>query len=881
MPDPVPQNPAAEVAAPHLHTAQSVARALGVDLETGLAGEEAERRRARFGGNTLAAAPPRGPLRRVLDQFRDFMTLVLLAAVVVSGWIGDWTDTVAILVIVVINALIGLSQEWRADRALQALRQLAAPTATVRRDGGPVEVPSEQVVPGDVVLLEAGRVVPADLRLYQVAQLRVDESALTGESVPVEKQSALLAEGAQALGDRLNMAYKGTVVAHGRAVGMAVATGVRTELGKVACLLEAQADRSTPLQRRLATFGRHLSLAVLAICVLIFLTGLLRGEPWVVMGLTAISLAVAAIPEALPAVVTVLLAVGARRMVQVQALVRRLPSVETLGSVTTICSDKTGTLTENRMRVVEHLVAGAAEADTQRWLWQACLLCNDAQQDAAGGWVGDPTETALAERAVAAGVDPAALRREHPRRREWPFDSERKRMSTLHGVDAACTVVTKGAPESVLAVCEEVPGGGPLDPAAVLAQAQALAARGMRVLAVACRRGVDLPDGISAEQVETGLQLIGLVALVDPPRPQARAAVAQCQAAGIRPVMITGDHPATALAIARDLGIAGAGDDQVVTGAALAGLGDAALDEVVAAVSVYARVDPLQKIRIVEALQRGGQYVAMTGDGVNDAPALKRADIGVAMGKGGTDVAREAASLVLLDDNFASIVAAVREGRRIFDNIRKFVRYALTGNSAEVWTLFLAPLLGLPMPLLPIHILWINLLTDGLPGLALAAEPAEAGVMRRPPRPPNESLFAHGLWQHALLIGLLMAGLCLAAQAWALQQGGTQGQTLVFTVLTLCQMAHLLAIRSETQSLLSLGPLGNRPLLGAVLLSVVLQLATVYLPPLQAIFRTQALSAVELAGCLGCAVVVFLVVEAEKAWRLRSGAPATRRLQVQ
>ncbi|MCW7540898.1 cation-translocating P-type ATPase [Aquabacterium sp. A7-Y] len=877
---PFPENPATDRAArperSHLQTAAVVAHALGVDPETGLSADEVQCRRARHGDNRLPEAPPRGLLRRLLDQFGDFMTLVLLVAAGVSGWIGDWSDTVAILVIVILNALMGLSQEWRADRALQALQRLAAPMAMVRREGRHAEIPADQLVPGDVVLLEAGRVVPADLRLHQVAQLRVDESTLTGESMPVEKQAAPLGEEAQALGDRLNMAYKGTLVAHGRASGLVVATGPRTELGKVAGLLDTQTERSTPLQRRLAAFGRRLSLVVLAVCGLIFALGLLRGEPWMLMGLTAISLAVAAIPEALPAVVTVLLALGARRMVRVQALVRRLPSVETLGSVTTICSDKTGTLTQNRMQVAAHHVAGVPGRAAEQRLWQACLLCNDAQRDAAGAWAGDPTEIALAEGALGAGVDGAALLHTHPRRHEWPFDSERKRMSTLHPAGEGWTVVTKGAPESVLPLCdvEAAPAGRPLERAAVLAQAQAFAARGMRVLAVACRSWERRPDDLTADQVEVGLQLLGLVALVDPPRPQAFAAVAECKSAGIRPVMITGDHPATALAIARELGIAGPGEDRVMTGAELAQLDETQLEGVVGSVPVYARVDPLQKIRIVEALQRRGHYVAMTGDGVNDAPALKRADIGVAMGQGGTDVAREAASLVLLDDNFASIVAAVREGRRIFDNIRKFIRYALSGNSGEIWTLFLAPLLGLPMPLLPIHILWVNLVTDGLPGLALAAEPPEPGVMQRPPRPPDESLFAHGLWQHAVWIGLLIAGLCLAVQAWAVREGGTQGQTLVFMVLTLSQLAHVLAIRSETQSLLSLGLLSNRPLAGAVLLSLVMQLATVYVPPLQGIFHTEALSLAELGVCLACAAVVFLAVEAEKAWRRARGRAA-------
>jgi Ca2+-transporting ATPase len=868
-----------------------LAHALRVDLKVGLAAAEIAGRQAEHGLNRLPAGTPRSLWQRVLAQFSDFMILVLLGAAGVAAAMGEHTDAVVILVIVLLNAAIGLAQEWRADQAMQALRTLAVPQTMVRRDGRAQAIDTEHLVPGDVVLLDAGNLVPADLRLHQVAQLRVDESTLTGESVTVDKQSAALAalpSGTHALGDQLNMAFKGTLVTHGRAEGLVVATGASTQLGQVATLLASAEDRATPLQQRLAAFGKRLSLVVLAICALVFGLGVLRGEPPLLMALTAISLAVAAIPEALPAVVTVLLALGARRMVQVQALVRRLPAVETLGSVSTICSDKTGTLTLNRM----HVEAAEAAPQMADALWQACVLCNDAQPappaeagqmaatDATAAhlrWLGDPTETALLDAAELAGQSVTALRQTQPRAHEWPFDSERKRMSTLHpdGVDAVngWLQLTKGAPETVLSHCTAQ------DVDAWLARAQTLAAQGLRVLAVAQRRwpaapadkataSASDPCQLDAQQVETGLELLGLVGLIDPPRPEARAAVAECLAAGIRPVMITGDHPATALAIARQLGIVA--DDamaRVLSGADLQQLDDMQLAAEVGRTSVYARVDPAQKIRIVQALQAGGEYVAMTGDGVNDAPALKAADIGIAMGRNGTDVAREAAALVLLDDHFASIVAAVREGRRIYDNIRKFVRYAMAGNSGEIWTLFLAPLLGLPLPLLPIHILWINLVTDGLPGLALAAEPAERGVMQRPPRPPGESLFAHGLWQHTLWVGLLMGGLCLGVQAWALSHDNPHGQTMVFTVLTLAQMAHVLAIRSETESLWRIGLLSNRPLAAAVALTFVLQLATIYVPVLQPIFRTEALSPAELAISLGCAALVWATVELEKIWR--------------
>jgi Ca2+-transporting ATPase len=857
--------PATGITDAHAHPTEVVARQLRVQPDAGLAADEVSARQASHGPNRLPEARPRPVWLRLLDQLRDFMILVLLVAALLSGLIGDLVDTVVILVIVVLNAAIGFWQEWRADQALRALQQMAAPRATVRRSGGQLQVvDTAHLVPGDVVVLEAGAIVPADLRLHQVAQLHVDESALTGESVSVAKQPARLPAGEMPLGERTNMAFKGTLVTQGRGAGLVVATGAGTQLGQIATLLQGAPDQTTPLQRRLAAFGKRLSLVVLAICAVVFGIGVLRGEPVLLMALTAISLAVAAIPEALPAVVSVLLALGARRLVQVNALVRRLPSVETLGSVTVICSDKTGTLTQNRMRVERHRSFDAGDEA----LWAALALCNDARFGDAG-WVGDPTETALLEAAAQAGLAVQRLQRESPRLQEWPFDAERKRMSTLHAQTSGWRAYVKGAPEAVLPRC-----AGLVDADALLASAQQWAADGLRVLAVARRDGHDDVLDLPADAFERGLTLVGLVGLIDPPRPQARAAVAECQAAGIRPVMITGDHPATARAIARQLGIVQRDDARVLSGAEMAALDDAQLSGAAAEVQVYARMDPAQKIRIVRALQARGEFVAMTGDGVNDAPALKAADIGIAMGQGGTDVAREASSLVLLDDNFASIVGAVREGRRIFDNIRKFIRYALTGNSGEIWVLFLAPLLGLPIPLLPIHILWVNLVTDGLPGLALAAEPAEPGVMQRPPRAPRESVFAHGLWQHALGVGLLIGALCLGVQAWALggdeHTGHAHWQTMVFTVLTLAQMAHVLAIRSERDSLFTQGLLGNKPLLGAVLLTLALQMATIYLPWLQPIFHTEALTAGELLLCLALCSVVFVVVEIEKAWRRRA-----------
>ena len=871
----------------HTSDVATVLAAHKSDATSGLAGAEANKRLHAYGPNELAAPEVHSGVGLLLDQFKDFMTVILLVAAIVSGILGEWKDALVIMAIVALNAAIGFTQARRADQAIAALRQLAAFKAVVLRDGQHQSIAASDLVPGDIVLLEAGNQIPADLRLLDAAQLKVDESALTGESVTVEKHTAVLSGNNLALGDRLNMAFKGTTVTHGRARGLVVATGMGTELGKVANLMGDALDRRTPLQQRLARFSKQLSFVILAICAAMFGMGLLRGENPLYMLMTVISLAVAAIPEALPAVVTVLLAIGARRMANFKALIRRLPAVETLGSVSTICSDKTGTLTQNRMHAELAWACGEpwhpTEAQAERrapspghlQLLRAAALCNDAaprqaaDADTTLTWQGDPTETALAALAAQADLIKPALEEDTPRVHERPFDSGRKCMTTFHSDGTVFEAFTKGAPESVLPSCTAIwspAGPQPLDVSAILAEADLLAAQGLRVLAFASRKWTQLPNASDdTDFIEKDLTFIGLIGLIDPPREEAAAAVRECIDAGIRPVMITGDHPATALAIARRLGIITDTATTVLTGAALSEISDAQLKTCVLDVRVYARVDPAQKIRIVQALQSHGQFVAMTGDGVNDAPALKQADIGVAMGKGGTDVAREASSLVLLDDNFATIVAAVREGRRIYDNIRKFVRYAMTGNSAEIMTLAFAPLLGLPIPLLPIHILWINLVTDGLPGLALAAEPAERGIMQRAPRPKKESLFAHGMGVHIIWVGLLLTILCLGLQYWAIKSTDTHWQTMVFTTLTLGQMAHIMAIRSESDSLLTQGLLSNRPLLGAVGLTFALQMAVIYVPLLQPIFKTQALSLEEVGLCIGLALLVWAAVEIEKA----------------
>jgi len=848
-------------------------------LESSVAGlttPDAQQRLSKHGPNALPVERHRPLLMMLLAQFSDFMIVVLLLAAVISGFVGEPQDTIAILVIVLLNAILGTVQEFRAERAVAALRAMAAPDAQVLRDGQAITLAVTQLVRGDVVLLEAGSVVPADLRLLQADEMQADESALTGESSPVGKQDALLDKADLPLGDRRNLVFKSSLITRGAGRGVVVATGPETEIGRIAEMLRGEKGVRTPLQIRLARFGRYLALAILAICAVVFTAGLLQGQPAMLMFLTAVSLAVAAIPEALPAVVTISLAFGAQKLIRHNALVRNLPAVETLGSVTYICADKTGTLTQNHMTAELFFAAGkrhaalpdASSDKAMGELGQAMALNNDvAEKD--GVPAGEPTELALYEAAARAGFDKAVLEQSQPRISLIAFDSKRKQMTTLHQSGEGVVAYSKGAPEHVLAQCTQAAESAPFNAGDVLAEAEKLAHEGYRVLAFARREFSTHPETLNAEAIERDLTFLGLVALIDPPRPEVPQAVADCLSAGITPVMITGDHPGTAMAMARRMGIT---DDAhaVLGGDELARLDDDAFASMVESIRVYARVTPEQKLRIVKALQANGEFVAMTGDGVNDAPALKRSGIGVSMGMKGTDVAREASDMILLDDNFATIVTTVKSGRRIFDNIRKFIKDTMSSNSGEIWTLFLAPFLGLPIPLLPIHILWINLVTDGLPGLAFTAEPAEPGIMRRAPRPPQENIFAHGMWQHIVWVGLFVGGISIASQAWAISRGVEYWQTVVFTVLTISQLFHSMAVRSETESLFRIGLLSNLPMLGAVLLTLLMQLAVIYLPAMNSIFHTRPLPLFDLAVCLLLSSSVLLVVEIEK-WLMRRG----------
>ena len=847
----------------HYRDKETVFRAFQVKPSHGLSSDEAALRLQTYGLNQLEARESRSFIRILLTQLADFMIIVLLIAALIAGLTGDFTDSIIILLILVLNTAIGASQELRAEKAISALQALSAPVCHVRRNGQVMVLAASELVPGDIVALEAGIQVPADLRLLETSALAIDESTLTGESAAVLKHHEVLGEGTgDSIGDRLNMVFKGTLVTNGRGLGLVVATGMHTELGKIATLLESTSDTKTPLQGRLSVFSRRLAISILLICAFIFASGLLRGEEILLMLLTSISLAVAAIPESLPAVVTIALAIGASRLAGVKALMRNLKSVETLGSITWICSDKTGTLTENRMHV-EQFVPATSNPDLKSHALAAMVLCNDATTDAEG-LKGDPTETAILQAAMEAGVDIAELRSTRPRILEWPFDSNRMRMTTAHQSDNGYIAYTKGAPESMLTSCTGYFGSEqPWDPEVIQQDVAKLAENGMRVLLLACRNWAGLPGPPAAETVETNLQYLGLLALLDPPRQEARNAIAACTTAGITPVMITGDHPATALAIAKRLDIANT-TTQLITGAELNRMDETGLEQRIGSLRVFARMDPAQKIRIVTALQKKGELVAMTGDGVNDAPALKKADIGVAMGRNGTDVARESSDMILLDDNFATIVNAIAGGRRIYDNIRRFIRYVLTTNLAEVLIIFLAPFLGLPLPLLPVQILWVNLVTDGLPGLALTSEQAELDIMHRKPRPPGETIFAGGLWQHLLWVGAFMSVVVLGLQYLALESGNNNWQTLVFTTLTFSQLFHVIAIRSDHDSLFRIGLLSNLPLLASVILTIILQLLLIYVPALNPVFNTSPLSGTELALCCILSFLVLLVVELEK-----------------
>lgn len=802
---------------------------------TGLSNEAISSLQTEFGKNTLQEAKRKSKLSILLGQFTDIMVIILVVAAIISFLVGEHTDAIVILAIIVANAWMGYLQEYNAEQSVRMLQKMSAQYATVLRGNNPSKIEASGLVPGDIVLMEAGDIVPADARLIEVSSFKTEEASLTGESHSVEKVIEAIPEQNLVPGDQLNMVFKGTTVSNGSAKAVVIAIGMKTEIGKIAGMLEV-GNQKTPLQKRLAVFSKQLAVIVILICLAVFGVGLLRGEAPFQMFLTALSLAVAALPEALPAVITIALAQGARRMVKQKALMRKLPAVETLGSVTYICSDKTGTLTQNIM-TVENLEAVPGQEDL---LQHAMMLNNEVKFSDDGALLGDTTETALVKHALEKGHSKQTADKEYPLVSKLPFDSVRMRMSTLHQKGDKWILFVKGAPikvSEILAVKykEQVPGW--------LAKNKEWAADGLRVLFFAYKIFEQKPDKIKVE-IESDLDFLGMTAMIDPPREEVIAAIQECKTAGIKTVMITGDQPLTATAIAERLGMIEAGHTGVKTGADLDKMQKDVFEKEVKTISVYARVSPEQKLNIVKTLQAGGEFVAMTGDGVNDAPSLKQADIGVAMGITGTDVSKESADMILMDDNFATIVKAVREGRRIYENIRKFILYVLSCNLGEILTIFLAPLLGFAIPLLPIHILWINLVTDGLPGLALVAEPAEDDIMQRKPRPPKENLFAGGLITRILLTGILLTVASIYIQWWAVKQGydlKTQ-QTMVFTTLCFVQLGNALSVRSMFHPMFTSMLFANRGMWAAIILTVVLQLSIVYLPFLQPIFKTTGIN---------------------------------------
>lgn len=859
-----------------------VLRELDTSQSRGLTEPKAAERLAQYGPNRLEGAKKESLFIRFLGQMKDPMILVLLAAAVlslISTGGEDWIEALIILVIVVVNACISISQENSAEKALEALQKMSAPLAKVLRDGKPVRLETDELVPGDIITLEAGDLVPADARILECANLKADESAMTGESVPVSKAALEVLPENTPLAERTNMVVSSTVITNGRAVCVVTGTGMDTEVGHIAKMLTGQDETTTPLQRKMAEISKTLSFVCLAVCAVMFGVGMLYHRGILEMFMSAVSLAVAAIPEGLPAIVTIVLALGVQRMVKRNAIVKKLPAVETLGCAGVICSDKTGTLTQNKMTVKQVWTLG----DHRREALTIAALCNDTvltrAPDGSFKTAGDPTETAFVDAALAEGLDKNALEAEMPRRGELPFDSDRKLMSTIHPVGGKYRVMVKGAPDVLLARCTHVLAGTSQPLTAVhskqIDEANGdMAEKALRVLGCAYKDLPELPRGeLDSARLESDLTFVGLIGMIDPPRMEVKDAVAQCYAAGIRPVMITGDHKLTAVAIAKELNIFRDGD-LAITGEDLDFMPQDMLEREVENFSVYARVSPEHKMRIVNAWQKKGMVVAMTGDGVNDAPALKAADIGCAMGITGTDVAKGAADMILTDDNFATIVHAVEQGRGIYSNIKKSIHYLLSCNIGEIITLFLATLLNFHQdPLVPVQLLWLNLVTDSLPALALGMEPVEEGVMAEKPRSAKESLFTRRFSVRLAWQGV-MVGLITLAAYWLGEYvlsdptaADATANTMAFATLTFCQLFHAYDVRSEHQSILHLGLLSNPAMNKAFLVGLVLQLAVLLVPPLMLVFNVCSLTAVEWAVVFGLSLTPVVVCEIEKAVR--------------
>lgn len=871
----------------HELTSEEVLAHMKVDEQKGLDNKEAERRLTLVGANILQEQQKVSAIKLFLSQFADFMVLVLIGAALISIVLGEYADAITILAIVILNSILGFIQEYKAEKSLQALRKMIAPEAKVRREGRQSKISADKLVPGDIIILETGDIVPADMRLLITNQLEVNEATLTGESLPVKKKAEGLYPRETALGDRKNMVYMGTVVSRGKGLGVVADTGMCTEMGQIAGYIQQVKEQVTPLQKRLDQLGKWLVVLCVAIVGVVVVTGIVRGEPAYNMFLTGVSLAVAAIPEGLPAIVTVALAIGVQKMVKVEAIVRSLPAVETLGCATVICSDKTGTLTQNEMTTRQLYLAGDYVNFTgegyhpqgnlqypkdEEWknknklgLEKALMiaaLCNNAilqkgdlqirgllrkNKDNVWNIIGDPTEGALLVAAAKGNSWRETLEQKQKRIYEIPFDSDRKRMSTIYQEDQELMLYCKGAPDFILNLCNKIWWNGKIVPLTKKLQDEVFKAnvhmtsQALRVLGLAFRQ---LPNSLNLEEendLEKELIFVALAGINDPPRATAKEAVKLCKRAGIKTVMITGDHKNTAEAVARELNIITHKDHQVITGLDLDEFSDYRLKEVINKIVVFARVSPKHKIRIVKAFKEKGHVVAMTGDGVNDAPAVKEADIGVSMGKTGTDVTKEASSLILGNDDFATIVKAVKEGRTIYDNIKKFIRYLLSCNVGEVLTMFCATLLGIPLPLIPIQILWVNLVTDGLPAMALGLDHGDPDVMKKPPRNPQESIFSHGLAGRIFMRGVTIALVTLAVYISGYLLGGYNlalGRTMAFSALVFIQLFYVFECRSEYHSIFELGFFTNPYLVGAVGCSVIMQLMVIYLPFFQTIFKT-------------------------------------------
>jgi Ca2+-transporting ATPase len=868
---------------------------LKTSIEKGLTSEDASRRTEEYGFNQLESKMSKSFFRMFIAQFKSFMIIILLVAAAISGVVGvmegeGMLDTFVILGILLLNAFVGAFQERKAESSLAALRNLAAPITKVLRDGSFIEIQTRDLVPGDIVILETGAVIPADIRLIEAVNLKVQESALTGESMPVEKSTAELAEEDVALGDRINMVYSSGMVTYGRGKGVVIATGMKTEVGKIADLIDKVEDTGTPMAHRLEQLGKILGIAALIICAIIFLVGILYGNSVLSMFMTAISLAVAAIPEGLPAVSTIVLAIGVQRLVKRNAIIRTLPSVETLGSATVICSDKTGTLTQNKMSVMEAYVNHKRDPinrkspatrlnDEEKRLLLISVLCTDAKmnlkEDGNVHYIGDPTETALLDFGNLYGLSKEEIEKLNPRIGEFPFDSERKRMTTINHMSGKnYRANVKGGLEEVLSVCNSIVIDGVIreitgkDKQLIRTNNEDMAGSALRVLAMAYKDLQGMPVKINMEELEKDLVFIGMLGILDPARPEVIDAVAKCEKAGIKTVMITGDHKTTAMAIAREIGIYRDGD-LAITGSELDKISEEDFSENVRRYSVYARVAPEHKVRIVKAWQKLDEIVAMTGDGVNDAPALKQADIGAAMGIVGTDVAKGAADMVLTDDNFATIVSAVEEGRRIYDNILKAIQFLLSTNIGEIFLLLVTSLLNLGTPLLPIHILWINLVTDSLPALALSVDPAEEGIMNRKPRNPRTGFMTKGMIWRVVYQGIMMGSIPLAAYIIGYKEGGLiLGQTMAFATLIFVQLIHVRNLHSNTKSAWTISPLKNKPLIGAIFVSAGLALLVLLIPPVRDAFKLTAMDGKHWITIILMSLIPLLVVDLFKLFKI-------------